>query len=191
MTKEKIIDEIYIDSAKKLRLALPKFVILLGTAFLIWIFGTTLLIPLGTGIMMGNIETSKIVNIIVIAAVSVLVFASFREIRNIADACAGYVTYYIGNEKGGVKKNRLEKLQRTFRGLAYVIFVSLVFLMFKSILDQIHPALAGIAVIIITIWTIVGLYGVVMTLGSEIEEATRMFVKETKKKLEKPRRRSK
>lgn len=189
MVGGKTVDRIYIDSAKKLRSALPKFVILLGAAFLIWMFGTTLLIPLGTGILMDNIETSKIINLIVIAAVSVLIFTSFREIRDIADSCAGYVTYYIGNEKNRIKKDRMEKLQRTFRGLAYVIFVSLVFLMFRSVLGQIHPALAGIMVIIITIWTIVSLYGMVMALGSEIEEATKVFVKETKKKLEKPRKR--
>jgi hypothetical protein len=161
-----------------MRTSFPKFVIVLGAATLVWIVGTILLIPLGRGTFINELEASEIVNLILIAAVLVLIFASFKEIRNIADACAGFVTYYAGNGHKTVVATRVRKLRGTFRSFAYVILVSLLFIMFKSLLDQVHPALAGVFIIVIAVWVIVALYSVVMAMSSEIEEAAIGFTAE-------------
>lgn len=182
------VEELYLKSAHKLRTSLPKFVIFLGASFLIWLVGMILLIPLGQGTFVNEIEASLIINLIVIAAVLVLIFASFKEIRDVADACAGFVTYYVGNGRQAVVSTRIRKLQGTFRSLAYVILVSLLFIMFKSILDQIHPALAGVVIIVIAIWIIIALYSVVMAMSSEIEEAAAAFTLEIEKAVKKRRR---
>jgi hypothetical protein len=175
---EESVEEIYLKSAHSMRTSFPKFVIFLGAATLVWIVGTLLLIPLGRGTFVNELEASQIVNLILIAAVLVLIFASFKEIRSIADACAGFVTYYVGNDRKGIAATRVRKLRGTFRSFAYVILVSLLFIMFKSLLDQVHPALAGVFVIVIAVWVIVALYSVVMAMSSEIEEAAVGFTAE-------------
>jgi len=188
MSKERPIEEIYIESTRKLRTSLPKFVIFIGASFLIWMFGTALLIPLGKEVFIYDIEASKIINLIVIIAILVLIMASFREIKSTADACAGFVIFYVSGEKTTVNNIRLEKLQGTFRSLAYVILVSLLFLMFKNLLEQVHLALSGIALVTIVIWVIVALYSVVMALSSEVEEAAKIFTERLESKLKKKRK---
>ncbi len=181
-------EDIYISSARKLRSSLPKFVIFLGSAFLVWMIGTLLLIPLGIGVHIGSIEAEKIINVIVIVAIIILIFGSYREIKDVADAAAGFVTYYVGNGRTKVHSTRIEKLKKTFRSLAYVILVSILFLIFKSLLDSVHPALAGIVVILISVWAIVAIITVVMAMSSEVEEAARAFTKELKTKVRKRKR---
>ncbi len=185
MVKKNRIEEIYLNSANKLRSSLPKFIIFLGAAFMIWIFGTVLLIPLGQGVFVSNVEASKVINVIVVSSMIVLIFIAFREIKNIAEAAAGFVTYYIGNGKHDTVEMRLGKLERTFRSLAYVIFASLIFLMFRPVFDLVHPAAAGIIVILIAIWAIVSIYTVVMAMSGEVEEAARTFADDMKKRVKK------
>jgi hypothetical protein len=185
--KEKTIEEIYIESTRKLRTSLPKFVIFLGASFLIWMFGTALLIPLGKEVFIYDVEASKVINLIVVAAILVLIMASFKEIRATADACAGFVIFYVGGEKNTVSNIRVERLEGTFRSLAYVILVSLLFLMFKDLLEQVHPALSGLTIVVIVMWVIVALYSVVMALSSEVEEAARIFTEKVEKRLRKRR----
>jgi uncharacterized protein with PQ loop repeat len=180
------VEEVYLESAKKLRASLPKFVIFLITAFLIWLFASILLIPLGRGIYIGDIETSKIASLITIITILVLLFGSFKEIKSVADASAGFVAYYIGKDE--IDDIRLKKLRGSFRSLAYVLLVSILFMLFKSVLEQIHPALPGIGYIVIVIWAFISLAGVVFTMSSEIEEATKTFVEEIERRPRKKQR---
>lgn len=185
MQRKHKVEDVYLESAHQLRKSLPRFAIFLGAVFLVWIFGSSLLIPLGTGIQLGRIEASKIVNIIVLGALVVLVITSFREIKLVANAMAGFVTYYIGNSRGETDSSRLEKLKTTFRSFAYVILVSILFLAFKPLLSELHPVIPGIIVIVITIWSIIALYGVVMALSGEIEEAASAFAERIEKRARK------
>jgi hypothetical protein len=179
------VEKVYLNALHKLRTSLPKFIIFLGATFLVWYFGVLLLIPLGKDIFIGDVEASKIVNLILIATLIVLIFSSFREIREVADSLAGIVIYYTSKNGTSINTLRIKKLSSTFRSLVYVLLASFLFLVFKSLLDTIHPALAGMIVIAISIWAIIALYGVVMAVGSEIEEASKFFIKDLEKKLKK------
>ncbi len=185
MQKHKSTEDVYLSSASKLRASLPKFVVFLGATFLVYMFGSVLLIPLGQGVFLGGIETSKLVNFIIIIALSALILTSFREIRDVATALAGFVTYYVGNGGSKIHPTRLQKLQTTFRSFAYVILVSIFFMLFRPVLYEVHPALPGIAVIIIALWAIIALYGVVMVMGGEIEEAANSFTERLEKQIRK------
>ena len=182
MARKNQVENLYLESARKLRRSLPRFVIFLGTTFLIWIFGANLLIPLGQNIFVGGIESSKIINLVVLAALIAIVITSFTEIREVADAFAGFVTFYVGNQTRKIEPSRLEKLKTTFRSFAYVILVSILFLLFKPLLADIHSTLPGIIVIIIAIWAIVALYGIVMAMSGEIEEAASAFAERLEKR---------
>ena len=182
---EQKVEDIYIASARKLRTSLPKFVIFMGAAFLIWMIGSLILIPLGAGVNIGSIEAGRVINIIVIGAIIILIVSSFKEIRDVADASAGFVTYYVGSGRTKIPSGRIEKLQKAFRSLAYVILVSLLFIIFKTILDGIHPALAGIVVILIAIWAIIAIITVVMAMSNEVEEAARAFTEDLEARIKK------
>jgi hypothetical protein len=175
MQKRSNIEEVYIESAKKLRVSLPKFVILVSSVALIWLFGTALLIPVGKGIFVSNIEVSEVVNLIVVVTIFILIIASFREIKNVADALAGFVIYFVGSERDSTVLTRLKRLQKSFRNMAYVILVSLFFLLFRQLLDKIHEALAGVVWIVVVLWAIVSIISVIMAMSTEIEEAAHVF----------------
>lgn len=182
------VEKVYFDSIRKFRTCLPKFIIFLGATFLVWYFGILLLIPLGEGVFINNIEASRVINIILIATIIVLTFSSFREIRGVADSLAGFVIYYSSKNREKVDSLRIKKLRGTFRSLVYVLLVSFLFLVFRPILDVVHPALGGIVVIGISIWVIIALYCLVMAMGAEIEEASYHFIEDLKKKLNKRRK---
>lgn len=188
MPRSNKVEHVYLDSARKLRASLPKSAIFIGAAALVWLFGTSILIPLGQGIFVYGTEASKIINLILIVAIFVMIATSFREIREVADAAAGFVTYFVGNGKKVVEETRLHRLKKTFRNFAYVILAAIVFLMFKPILDGIHPALAGIVLVLISIWSIISLYAVVMAMSSEIEEAAVHFSKNLEKEIRKKKK---
>lgn len=188
MARRNNIEDVYINSARKLRAGLPKSAIFLGAAALIWLFGTNILIPLGENVFIYGTESSKIINLIVIISIFVMIATSFREIRDVADAAAGFVTYFVGNGKRSVEETRLNKLRKTFRNLSYVILAAIVFLMFKPVLDGFHPALSGIVVVLISIWSVVSLYAVVMAMSGEIEEAAVHFSKNLEKEIRKKKR---
>jgi hypothetical protein len=185
MPKEISVGEVYFKSTEKLRAALPKFIIFLGTASLMWLFGVSIFLPLSEGILLGDLEASAIVNLILIVTIIILCIGSFREVRATADAIAGFVIFYVGRERSKVSELRLMKLRGVFRSLAYVMLASVVFLMFKGALGQIHPLLPGMGVILLVIWAIISLYSVGMAVGSEVEEAARIFAKDVEKRMKK------
>lgn len=183
------IEEVYIDSAKRLRKSLPKFIVLISSALLIWIFGMVVFIPLTEGVRVLDIDTSRLVNLIIIFSLVLLIVLSFGEIKNISYACAGFVAYYIGSERAKITDQRLLRLRRSFMNLADVLLASFFFILFKPLLEQLHSALAGIVLIILIIWAIIALVSVAMVLGSEIEEAAIKFTEILEKRVKKKTKR--
>ncbi len=179
------IEKIYLDAAKKLRKGLPKFIVLISSALLIWIFGITVFLPLAEGITIGEIETSRLVSLIIIIALIVLIVLSFGELRSISDACAGFVAYYIGSEREKISKERFLRLQRSFSNLANVLLASFFFIFFKPLLDKMHAAISGIVLIVLIIWAIISLVSVSMVLSNEIEEAAMRFAEVLEKRMKK------
>lgn len=179
------IEEVYIDSAKRLRKSLPKFIVLISSALLIWIFGMVVFIPLTEGVRILDIDTSRLVNLILIFALILLIVLSFSEIKNISHACAGFVAYYIGSEREKISEQRLLRLRRSFTNLADVLLASFFFILFKPLLEQLHSALAGIVLIVLIIWAIVALVSVAMVLGNEIEEAAIKFTEALEERIKK------
>ena len=143
---------------------------------------------MGKGIFVNNIEAPELINLIAMISIFVLVIASFREIKNVSDAIAGFVAYFVGSERENIGETRIKKLEKTFRSLAYVILISLFFMLFQHLFNQIHPALAGVILIIIVIWAIVSLISVAMVLSTEIEEAAHKFSNNLEKQIKKKKK---
>lgn len=188
---ENSVEEIYLNSAKKLRASLPKFVIFLGIAYLIWLVGTTFFIPVSDGIFIKAIEAAKLESFIILIAVLVLIFASFLEVRKVSDACAGLVASYITHRKSKIEEMRFRQLRRSFLNIGYLIPTGIAYLIFAGVLSQVNPFIVQIVPVIIGIWVVVSAVFLAMVLGLEIEESARVLserIEKIRKKIVKRKR---
>jgi hypothetical protein len=172
---ENSVEEMYLNSAKKLRASLPKFVIFLGTAYLIWLIGTTFFIPLSNGVFIRAVETAKLESFVILAAVLALIFVSFLEIRKVSDACAGLLASYITHRESKIDEIRLRQLRRSFLNVGYLIPTGISFLIFADLLNQINPFIVQIVPVIFGVWIVVSAVFLAMVLGLEIEESARVL----------------
>ncbi|MBS3055272.1 MAG: hypothetical protein J4452_02140 [Candidatus Aenigmarchaeota archaeon] len=180
---EKSVEELYISSARNLRANFPKFVVFLGMAYIVWLIGTTFFIPLNKGQFLGAIEASRLDSIIILAAVVVLLFASFIEIGNVSDGVAGMIVAYILHGSTKIDDLRLRKMKRTFRTVFYIFPVTVAFLIFSNLLNDINPLTVTLWPIFVVIWTVIGAVMMTIVVGSEVEEAARAFTDKMKKKM--------
>jgi len=183
---ENSVEEMYLDSAKKLRASLPKFVIFLGIAYLIWLVGTTFFIPLSNGIFIKAIETAKLESFIILVAVFSLIFVSFLEVRKLSDAFAGLVASSITHRESKVEEMRFRQLRRSFLNIGYLVPTAIAYLIFAGLLGQINPLVAQIIPVILGIWVVIAAVFLAMVLGMEIEESARVLserIEKIRKKL--------
>jgi uncharacterized protein YacL len=185
MGTEKTLEEVYIKSARKLRTSLPKFVIFLGIAYLIWLIGTSFFIPLSHGKSLGAVEVVSLDSLIILAAVLSLIFASFVEIRKVADGCAGLAVAYVTHGENKVEEVRLSQLKRSFRNIGYTIPFVVAFFIFSKLLEQINPLLIIIIPILIAVWVVIAAVLLAMVLGLEIEAAAKQFADRIEKRIKK------
>jgi len=187
MVEDKSIEKMYIDSAGKLRACLPKFIIFLGFAYIIWFIGTTYFIPVSRGVFIGAIEATRLDSVLILVVVLVFITASFLEITHVADACAGLSLAYMTHNEDTVNHVRFRKMRRAFRTVLYIIPFGVAFLIFGNLLNQINTLFSTVIPIVIVIWLVVGSVLLAMVLGVELEETAKAFSeKMRKKKAQKP-----
>ena len=107
---------------------------------------------------------------------------SFEAITQSAEAIGGILIYYVAFE---TSEKRVKKIQKAFKGLAYVMFACFVFLLFKNTLTQVSQELAGFILISLVIGAIVGFYLISQALIVEAEIAATILTKKLEKKLKK------
>ncbi len=181
------LDKIYISSAKKLRASFPKFVLFISLAYSVWLIGLKVILPLSKGSSIGLIEVTRIDSLLILGAVLALIFASFVEMKNLADACAGLMVSYISHQ-GEIEELRLRKVRRTFRITGYLIPTVISYLIFASILEQIHPMLTTIIPILIVVWVVIASVLLAMILGLELEEAAKSFAEKIEERIKKKKK---
>ncbi|MEM7825540.1 MAG: hypothetical protein QW412_01620 [Candidatus Aenigmatarchaeota archaeon] len=175
------VEELYINSVKKLRSSFPKFVIFLGLAYIVWLLFSYFFFPLSKESTLGSIEVVRLDSLLIISAVVVLILASFVEIKNFSDACAGLVTSYISSSAGKIEGLRVRKVRRAFRTTFYILPFTVAYLIFSNFLEQTIPLLTTIIPLIIVIWVVIASILLAMVLGLELEEAANNFIERIKK----------
>ncbi len=146
--------------------SIPKVLIYSGTSFVIWMFTKFLFVPLGDIPLWGNLKASMVIVSISVVTILVIVLKILKEIRDICDAIAGLAAYAIDKNTSSTEA---QIYQYTVRSLAYVLVVAVMFLLFGSLLSEIHPALSGIVLIVVFFWSIGTLYNAGMMLSDKIE----------------------
>lgn len=174
------VEEIYLDAVKKLRASFPKFVIFLGLAYIVWLLFSHFFFQLSKESTLGNIEVVRLDSLLIISAVIVLIIASFVEIKNVADACAGLVTSYISSSEK-IEEIRVRKVRRAFRTTFYILPFTVAYIIFSNLLEQIFPLLTTIIPLAIVIWVVIASILLAMVLGLELEEAANKFIQGLRK----------
>ena len=178
-------EKIYIEAVRELRDSIPKIIINIGVAILIWAFTKYVFAPISQGFLLFNIPLPQLVSIIMIIAVTILVVGIVKELRDIIDALAAYASYEIGTRKGEVEKEELENYKRGFRGIFYVIIVTLLFLLYNDFLNLIHPVLAALTLLIIVIWSVYILISSGRAFSKIIEYYSKAWAEELEKRVAK------
>ena len=117
----------------------------LSSAFLIWLFGVLVFIPLAGSI---NRETEILCNLIFLVAFTLLTVWSLPGLKKIVDSFSTLIAKKYGL-KGGLN---FESLTAIFRRVSYIILIVVFYLLYSPFLMKFHSSINGIALILVLIW---------------------------------------
>jgi len=175
------VDEVTIESKREIYDSLPKLLVYMSIAVLIYLFAMFVFLPLGRGLVIGGTPTSTAISAIAILSIILLMWRSSREIRDICDAIGGLIAVNVGRE--GACDEEVEHYQKAVKGVVYVFVVVFVFLFIGSLLTEISEAFAGILLVIIFIWAVYTLYSSGMAISAEIEATANEIAGKLEKKI--------
>ena len=171
-------EKISSESREAIAQTLPKIVLDVSAAILIWIFARLVFIPISEGIYFLGYPLPQLLNFIVIVALIVIVLKILVDIRRLVDGVAGYAACEIGAPYD-VSTEEVEHYRTALVGIFDIVVVSLVYLLFVDFLTRIHPGLAGFALLVIVVWAIFRIWRVVQAVSSEIRRYTSEWSQKT------------
>ncbi|MFQ6055198.1 MAG: hypothetical protein ACE5KT_07440 [Methanosarcinales archaeon] len=174
------VERVKLEARREIYDSLPKLVVYVGIAILIYLFAMLVFRPLGEGLYISSIQTSDIILGIGIIAISILLLRVIGEVRDICNAFGGLIAANVGRE--GASEDEIAHYRKAVKGIIYVFAVVIAFLFIGSMLVKISGGgvLAGLALIVIFLWAVWSLYSAGMALSKEIE----LTAKELTEKLE-------
>lgn len=176
-------DKISTESRKELRDSLPKLVVYVGIAILIYLFSLYVFIPLSGGIAIGKISVTSLISLIGILAILVLVLKSIKEIKDICDAIGWFIAASFGRE--GAHEEEVKHYQLAVRRVVYVFVVVAGFMFIGSLLSEFSEAATGLLLIVVFLWSIYMLYSAGMAISKEAEASANELVDKVEKKIDK------
>jgi len=139
--KEQKIDEVI----RCLKTYGPATFHVLLVALLIWLFGVLVFIPIANSI---NRITGLFCSLVIFVAFSILIYKSISGFQKTIDAFSALLA------KKYVKrlKIKIEESMILFNNAAYIIFTLILYLLYLPLLNNFHPAISGIVLILILLW---------------------------------------
>lgn len=174
--------ELLRESRRRLSVSAPKLVIHIAVAALIWVFGQFVFVPLAQTFALFGYELAPIVSAIVIVALLIVLLRAAFALRDTADALAGVAAVSVS--KSTTEDIHVQNYQKGFRGILYVVYAVVIFLLFYAFLAAIHPVAAGLVLIALVIWSIIVLFQVGGVFSSAIEEWSGRWVQRVGDRLE-------
>lgn len=164
-------EELLAASRREIYDSVPKIVVGVVVAFLIWLFGVLIFQPLanmlGDPLIFGLVGLGSLISAIILIALVLIFIGIFKEVIDVTNALAGYAAAAYSRKETSDEK--LERYQRAFRGIAYVILAVIAFLFLLPFIAGIIPVLAGIVLVILVIWAIFILFRSGRLFSGEIE----------------------
>jgi hypothetical protein len=159
------------ESREAIAETLPRIVLDISAAALIWLFGKLVFLPIAEGIDFFGYPLPEFLNFVILVALVVIVFKVIVDIRKFIDGLAGYASIVIGADYD-VTEEEVTHYKKALGGLFDVIVVSLAYMLFVDYFSGIHPAIAGVTLLALVIWAIFKLWGVVQSISGEIRRYT-------------------
>ena len=150
---------------------LPKVVLDVSAALLVWLFGKLVFIPIAEGIDFFGYPLPQILNFIILVALGIILLRIFVDVRRLIRGFAGYAAIEIGAPYD-VSQEEVDHYRAALGGFFNIIVVSLSYLLFVEYLSGIHPGLSGFVLLIIVIWAIFQIWRIVQAVSSEIRRYT-------------------
>ena len=164
-------EELLAASRREIYDSVPKIVVGIAVAFLIWLFGVLIFRPLarmlGDPLIFGLIGLGSLISAIILIALLLIFIGIFKEVVDITNALAGYAAAAYSRKE--TPDEKLERYQRAFRGIAYVLLAVILFLFLLPFIAGIIPVLAGIVLVVLVIWAILVLFRTGRLFSVEIE----------------------
>lgn len=143
----------YLQMVRELREGLPKILIDVGVAVLVWIFSMYVFIPLSREYALIGIPLPQLISLVAMLAIAAIVLSMVRTALRVIDAVAAYLAYEVG-ARHKASEEELHSYKAGLRGVFYVLVASLLFLLFKDFINVIHPALSAVILFLLAIWAV-------------------------------------
>ncbi len=132
-------------------------------AFLIWLFGNLVFIPLASSL---NWQTKVFCSLIFFIAFTILVVKALPGLNKLIDTFSIFPA-----RKYGVKKGlSSEDSSVLFRYIAYIFAAVILYLLYFPFLTNFHPSINGIVLILLLIWIFFLTLRILLTLSQKILE---------------------
>ncbi|HDP97543.1 MAG TPA: hypothetical protein ENN25_07655 [Euryarchaeota archaeon] len=175
--------KMYSESAQAIREVGAKIIVAIIVAILVWVFAELIFTPIAEGMddkILGW-PLVEVINLIVVIALAIIIFTVFIYIRRISTAFAGILVYHFGKAGGETRAESYKNYTKAMDGILYVIVISLVYLLFKDPLAEIHGSLPAILLVFIIIWAIITLWRSLNAMSEEIGRYTSKVADELEK----------
>ena len=154
------IDAVKKEAANKIRKSLPALVFTILAAVLIWVFGNLVFIPLAEGVSLyGGWPLDRVISFVILIALLAIILRAMLALTRISDGISTYLAVELGRIRPKeFSETTLRRYRSFLRGIVYTILIVLIYILIQDYLNYIHPALAGVVLLIIVIWAILLLY---------------------------------
>ncbi len=157
----------YAEAMREIFDSVPKLVVNLLTAFLIYIFGNKVFTAISArlGLTIAGIQVVPIINAVVLLSMIYFVYKCFGEIRDIAESFGKLIAVNIGG--GVMDESEVKDYSSAMRGILYAIALTALSYFFMDVLNGVHGMLAGFAMVLIVIMVILLLFKSVNALNRQ------------------------
>ncbi len=157
----KIIEREIENFGKTLKLHGEKTLCNLLSAFLIWLFGVLIFIPLAGSI---NRETEILCNLIFFSVFTFLVVQSLPGLKEIVDSFSVLIAKRCELKKG----LNFEKSMVVFRRFSYIILIIVFYLFYAPLLMRFHSLINGVTLLLALIWIFYLIISILPILFTEV-----------------------
>lgn len=154
-----------------MRQGVPTLVFTMIAAVLIWVFGNLAFMPLAEGISIYEWPLDKVISLIILVALIAIIVKSIMSLTKIVDGISSFLAIEMSRLQKNFDEKSLRRYRSFLRGIVFSIMIILIFILIQDYLTQIHPALSGVLLIAIVVWSIFLLYQGGTKISGEITRA--------------------
>jgi len=168
---EDAIQRIKKEALADMKQGVPTLVFTMIAAVLIWIFGNLAFMPLAEGISLYDWPLDKVISFIILVALMAIIVKSIMSLTKIVDGISSFLAIEMNKLQKNFDEKSLRRYRSFLRGVVFSVMIILIFILIQDYLTQIHPALSGLLLIAIVVWSIYLLYQGGTKISGEITRA--------------------